>query len=112
MSFWLNTWNKVCGEHKLKTFSCFIYTTLNISEHPLVLKFLVVLKKVIANKWLNGTEEVVGEFKHHHNEQMCKLTRPLSQPYSVYNHTLANHSSSHFHGKSFLLNKERVYVIA
>ncbi len=24
MGFWFNAWNKVCGEHKLKTYSCFI----------------------------------------------------------------------------------------
>ncbi len=51
MSFSINAWNKVCGEHKLKKFSLF------------TVKLLLVLKKVVASKYLNGTTKVVVDIE-------------------------------------------------
>jgi len=31
------------------------------------------LKKAVANKWLNGTTEPVGDIKRHHGEQISSF---------------------------------------
>lgn len=63
----------------------------------MLLKLLLVLKKAAANKWLNGTSEVVGNIKLH-TERENSSTSPLLQPRSVYNNALAKYSNLNSQG--------------
>lgn len=55
MFFLVNAWNKVCGSHKHMIFSSFIQWHKYISNTHLWLYFILVLKRSVAKKRLNGT---------------------------------------------------------
>ncbi|XP_051734970.1 uncharacterized protein C10orf67 homolog, mitochondrial isoform X3 [Ctenopharyngodon idella] len=55
-----------------RQFHVLFYDIKCISITPLViffLKLLCVLKKAVANKWLNGTPQAVGDIKRHNGEK-------------------------------------------
>ncbi len=54
-------------------------------------KLLLVMKKAVANKWLNGITEVIGVIKRHHVEQVNSSTQVHSL--IVFNLALANYSN-------------------
>ncbi len=75
MGFWLNPLNKVHGSHKLKILSRFIQRRKTHQLHHTCdfFKLLRFLKKMVANKLLNGTTGAVGDIQRHHAKQLINL---------------------------------------
>lgn len=78
-------------------FTFFFFDIKYIRTTLFYFNLLLVLKKGIANNWLNGTIKIVWDINRHHDEQE---NSSYSQPHCVYNHAFANCYNS-----MFFLNK-------
>ncbi len=47
-------------------------------------KFLLVLKMLVVNKWLNGKTEVVRDIKQHHIKLMCLSNSSSNQLQQIF----------------------------
>ncbi len=67
--------NKVRGSHTLKILSRFIlrHKTHQLHHTRDFFKLSHFLKKMVANKLLNGTTGAVGDIQRHHAEQFINL---------------------------------------
>lgn len=63
---------------------------MSVNTLLIILKLLLVLKKAVANKWLNDTMEVVSDVKHHHAKMKThSLAGLYLMPLCVYTQTRA-----------------------
>lgn len=54
MGYWLDAWNKVCGQHVNNDIKY-------VSKYPTLEFWSFYVSEVVGNKWLNNTTDVVDD---------------------------------------------------